>query len=80
MQESNAMTRLTTNIRRFMQEQELTVQELADKCGMRRGALSRIIHGHHSPTVDTVERIATALEVDIDLIFADPEKILTTVS
>lgn len=78
MQQLNAMTRLTTNIRRFMQEQSLTVQELADRCEMKRGALSRIIHGHHSPTVDTVERIARALQVDIDLIFADPDKILST--
>ena len=77
MRESVAMTRLTDNIQRIMKEQSLSVQELADRCDMARSAVSRIIHGHHSPTVDTVERIAQALQVPIECIFADNKKLLS---
>lgn len=78
MRESVAMTRLTENIRYFMREQSLSVQELADRAGMKRGAVSRIIHGHHSPNVDTVERIAEALQVPIESIFTDNKKLVSS--
>ena len=78
MRESVAMTRLTENIRYFMREHSLSVQELADRAGMKRGAVSRIIHGHHSPNVDTVERIAEALQVPIESIFTDNKKLVSS--
>ncbi|RHK58359.1 XRE family transcriptional regulator [Bacteroides ovatus] len=41
--------------------------ELADKIGLSRVGLSKAINGN--PTVDTLERIATALNVDITDLF-----------
>lgn len=41
--------------------------ELADKIGLSRVGLSKAINGN--PTVDTIERIATALNVDITDLF-----------
>ena len=41
--------------------------ELADKIGLSRVGLSKSIYGN--PTVDTLERIATALNVDITDLF-----------
>ncbi|EIY68183.1 hypothetical protein HMPREF1071_00915 [Bacteroides salyersiae CL02T12C01] len=41
--------------------------ELADKIGLSRVGLSKAINGN--PTVDTLERIASALEVDITELF-----------
>ena len=41
--------------------------ELADKIGLSRVGLSKAINGN--PTVDTLERIATALNVDIADLF-----------
>ena len=41
--------------------------ELADKIGLSRVGLSKAINGN--PTVDTLERIASALEVEITELF-----------
>jgi len=42
-----------------------SVQALADKAGLTRVYLSRIIHGRSVPTIDVAARIADALEVPL---------------
>ena len=38
--------------------------EIADKVGMRKGLLSKKVNGHTIITLEEINRIATALEMD----------------
>ena len=46
----------------------LTQVELADRCGIDQGDLSRIERGATSPTVRTLQRIAEHLDADLQLV------------
>jgi len=46
----------------------LTQSELAERCGMDQGDISRIERGSTSPTARTLQRIAGALDSDLRLI------------
>ncbi len=46
----------------------LTQAELAARCGIDQGDISRIERGSSSPTARTLERIAAALDVDLRLV------------
>ena len=50
--------------------------EIADKVGMRKGLLSKKVNGHTIITLQKINRIATALEVDtleiLKQIYPDP--------
>ncbi len=45
----------------------LTQQQLADKCGMKQSAIARMESIESIPRLDTVIRVATALEMKLDL-------------
>jgi ribosome-binding protein aMBF1 (putative translation factor) len=56
-------------VRETREKKGYSVQELANKSGMKRPNLSRLEHGHHQPSLETLERIAEALGIPvIDLI------------
>jgi len=46
----------------------LTQAELAERCGMDQGDISRIERGSTSPTARTLQRIAEALDADVRLV------------
>jgi ribosome-binding protein aMBF1 (putative translation factor) len=46
----------------------LTQAELAERCGMDQGDISRIERGSTSPTARTLQRIAEALDADLRLV------------
>ena len=50
--------------------------EIADKVGMRKGLLSKKVNGHTIITLEEINRIATALEMDtleiLKQIYPDP--------
>ena len=52
------------NIRTLRHGRNLTLESLANACGLTKGQMSKIEHGHISSPLGTIERIATALEVD----------------
>lgn len=54
-------------IKEVIKEKGLTIQALADQMGINRVNLSASINGN--PTVETLEKIASALEVDITALF-----------
>jgi transcriptional regulator with XRE-family HTH domain len=43
----------------------MTITALAQTSGMERPNLSRLEHGKHVPSLDTLERIAKALRVSV---------------
>jgi predicted transcriptional regulator len=46
----------------------LTQGELAERCGIDQGDISRIERGSTSPTARTLQRIAEALDADVRLV------------
>jgi transcriptional regulator with XRE-family HTH domain len=65
MRKSTAMNRFIENAKRLRTDRAMSIQALADKIGMDRGQLSRILSGVNSPTLETMERIAQALKCDV---------------
>lgn len=55
------------SVKEVCKEKGLTIQDLADKMEMKRESLSRAINGN--PTLETLEKIANALGVDITELF-----------
>ena len=60
-------------IKEILKEKGMTVQELADKLGISRQALSRQIQG--KLLVETAQVIADALDVPLWQLFADPGEV-----
>jgi transcriptional regulator with XRE-family HTH domain len=65
MKQYSAMDRFTINAETLRLEKGFTIQALADCIGMERSQLSNILSGKNSPTLDTMERIAIGLGVDV---------------
>ena len=55
-------------IKEVLAEKGMTMADLAEKAKMQQPAISRAMTGN--PTVETLERIASALEVNITELFA----------
>ena len=55
------------SVKEECKEKGLTIQDLADKMEMKRESLSRAINGN--PTLETLEKIASALGVDVPELF-----------
>ena len=55
------------SVKEVCKEKGLTIQDLADKMEMKRESLSRAINGN--PTLETLEKIASALGVDVPELF-----------
>lgn len=54
-------------IKEVCKEKGITVSQLAEKMGIKQESLSRAINGN--PTLETLERIASALNVDVPELF-----------
>lgn len=52
-------------IRAARTEKGLTQKQLGDKCGMADSAIRRYESGRGNPTLDTVDRIAEALDMEL---------------
>lgn len=56
-------------IRRLREQQRMSQQALAEASGLSRNTLSLLERGRTSPTLATLQKIAAALGVDINLFF-----------
>lgn len=57
--------RIGEKVRQLRESKGYSVKELADRVGMKRPNLSRLEHGRHQPSLETLERIAEALETSV---------------
>lgn len=64
------VNRIGLAVRRLRETKGYSIQELAQKTGMKRPNLSRLEHGKHQPSLETLERLAAALEVPVAEIIA----------
>ena len=60
------------SIRVIRERRGLTQEELAKLCELPRPHISSIERGEYRPRVDTAQKIATALGVTLDDLFAAP--------
>jgi transcriptional regulator with XRE-family HTH domain len=67
---------MSLRIKEVIKEKGLTVQEVADKMGINRVGLSNHINGN--PSVEILQRIADALEVNITELFDQPKSDVIT--
>lgn len=54
---------MNLRIKEIIKEKHITIQDLADAIGINRVTLSNSINGN--PTVETLQKIATALNVEV---------------
>lgn len=62
-------TRIGWNVRRLRAEREMTQEDFATDSGIDRGYISGVERGVRNPSVLVLERIATALGVDVAELF-----------
>lgn len=77
----NVQALVAWNIRRLRVGKGLSQDAFAADTGIDRAHVSRLESGQENPTVLILERIASALEVEIDELFRKPapgEKVPTT--
>lgn len=65
-------------IKEVIKENGTTITELADKMGINRVNLSNMVNGN--PTYETLEKIATALGVNITELFDQPKNNTTGIA
>ena len=56
-------------IKELLKEKNVTQKELAKRMGVSEGTISTFMSGKFSPTLDTLQRIAEALDIDIAELF-----------
>ena len=69
---------MNLRVKEICKEKGTTIQELADNMEMKRESLSRAINGN--PTLETLEKIATALGVNITELFDKPKNNTTGIT
>ena len=62
--------RIGKNIRGVRQTKGLTLAEVAQRTGIAEPNLSRLEHGKHSPSIDTLKTVAKALDVRTAVLLA----------
>ena len=60
-------------VKEITKSKGLTMQQLSEKLGDTRDTLTRNVNGN--PTIETLSKIATALEVPIWQLLASPEEV-----
>lgn len=63
--------RIGGRIRELREAKGLTITEVAQRAGTERPNVSRLEHGRHLPSLDTIERLAEALEVPVAALVAN---------
>jgi transcriptional regulator with XRE-family HTH domain len=67
----NAELAVGTRLRSRRQEQGLSLRALAERSGLSINAISKIERGENSPTVSSLHRLATALDIPITGFFQE---------
>jgi transcriptional regulator with XRE-family HTH domain len=67
----NPEPKVGMRIRALRDQQELSLRALAERCGLSINAISQIERGENSPTVSSLHRLATALNVPITDFFQE---------
>lgn len=65
---------MTIRIKELLKEKGISQKELADKLGITVVGMSKILNGN--PKIDTLEKIASTLEIELWELFVDEATII----
>lgn len=65
---------LSKNLKKFRKEKELTQEELGKKADVPQSLISDIENSKSIPRMDTVQKLANALELDINVLLSEAGK------
>ncbi|TPV97256.1 MAG: helix-turn-helix transcriptional regulator [Myxococcales bacterium FL481] len=60
----NLQSHLCRNLRRLAHERQMTLSTLAEKAGVAKAQIYRVVSGQSSPSLDWIGRLARGLDVD----------------
>lgn len=60
------------NLEEFMRMRKMSQSELSRRSGVRQATISEILHGHTSPTLQVLQKLANALSVRPAAFFIEP--------
>jgi N-acetylglucosamine kinase-like BadF-type ATPase/plasmid maintenance system antidote protein VapI len=69
MKKENILSTISDNLRYLMNKQDVSISELARRCDMSSGTITKIIAGSMSLSIITAMKIADGLDVDISQLF-----------
>ncbi len=72
--------RIGQNLQRLRKQRQLSLDKLADLTGVSKGMLHQIERGDTQPTVTTVWKIATGLQVSFSSLIKDDEPTIAIVN
>lgn len=58
---------ILTALRSALLERGVTIKQIAEQTGIARETLSKMLHGHKSPTLRTLCRVCGVLEITIKI-------------
>lgn len=67
---------VTLRLREILKERQLTIAQFAEISGISQSNLSNYMIGKISPTLDTLSKIASALDIEITELFKKKEDII----
>lgn len=59
---------------KIMYEKKLSIRQVSIMTGVSKSAISKIMNGEVSPTIDTLERLAKGLKIHISDLLESPYK------
>lgn len=72
--DDDAKSLISANVKRLLDERDMSQAELARATGESTARISQMIHGQKLPSAAFLARIAEALEVAADELLSPPEK------
>lgn len=69
-----ALQNFRTNVRHALDELDISQTSLAEKSGITRPYLNRILQGQHEPSLTTCEAIADAIGQSLAALLDSPKK------
>jgi len=71
---------IAQRLRALRLQKDLTQGDIEERTGLKRFYVSRIEHGHTVPSIETLEKMASALQVPLYQLFYDGNEPLNTQS
>jgi len=65
---------ISTRLRAIREQKDMSQGDIEARTGLKRCYISRVENGHTVPTIETLEKLARALEVPMYQIFYDGEE------
>ena len=69
------ITIMELRLKEILAQRGITLKDFANTSGISQSNLSNYINGNISPTLDTLKRIATFLEIEVVELFKESEEV-----